>query len=127
MLEARRKGDQRRVVSSQTSKEEALRLSDSAVLLRGLEHSIAPYCRGLPRKGQMRWSALWIRGSDAAWRLIAESATPVRESDTLSFVAVPQGADLLATRVGRWQPDLPMPLELAVRTREGHLVASGSL
>jgi hypothetical protein len=101
-LEARRAPDQRRVVFSESSEDEALRLSDSVVLLRGLERSVATYWGGLPRVGASRWSALRVREEDGVWRLTAETSTTVREADHLPFVHVPQPAATIATLAGRW-------------------------
>ena len=42
-LDSRRANDHRRVVSSEASEEEAIRLADNVVLLRGLEQGTAPY------------------------------------------------------------------------------------
>lgn len=121
-LDARRAHDQRRVVSSETSEEEALRLSDSVVLLRGLDRTRSTYYGGLPRAGTSRWSALWVREPDGVWRLTAETATPVRDVDAVTFVPVAQLAQVLARRAGRWRLALPTPIELVLEVRGDHLL-----
>lgn len=122
MLEARRTNDQRRVVSSETTEQEALRLSDDVVLLRGLDRSLSTYYGGLPRTGLSRWTALWAREADGVWRLVADTATPVRDVDRVSFVPVPQPAEVLARRAGRWRLALPSPMELVLEMQGDHLV-----
>jgi ketosteroid isomerase-like protein len=121
-LQARRTRDQRRVVSSEGSEEEAVRVSENVVLLRGLERTRSTYYGGLPREGASRWSALWVREADGVWRLAAETATPVRDADAVSFVPVPQPAEVLARRAGRWRLALPTPMELVLEVQEDHLV-----
>jgi ketosteroid isomerase-like protein len=115
-LQSRREDDQRRLVSSETIEEEALRLSDDVVLLRGYERSLATYYGGLPRHGATRWSAVWVREDDGVWRLVAETATPVRDELAQRPEPVPQPAAVLAARTGRWRLDLapPMDMDLAV-------------
>ena len=121
MLAARRQDDQRRVVASESSEEEAVRLSDSVVLLRGLERSVASYYGGLPWVGASRWSALWVREDDGIWRLVADTATPVRKDDSLPFVVTAQSAETLAPLAGRWSLALTPPLELVLQADKGNL------
>jgi hypothetical protein len=123
-LRVRRASDQRRVVSSESLEDEALRLSDSVVLLRGLERSVATYWGGLPRVGTSRWSALWVREEDGVWRLTAETATTVREVDHLPYVHVPQPAATLAALAGRWSLALDPPLTLVLAAEDGALVGT---
>ncbi len=101
-IEARRGEDHRRVLSSRTSEEEGLRLADDVVLLRGREDSHALYYGVLPRIAQARWSAVWVREDDGVWRLVAETATPIQNEQTVPFVRSPQPASVLAALAGRW-------------------------
>jgi len=121
MLAARRQDDQRRVVASESSEEEAVRLSDSVVLLRGLERSVASYYGGLPRVGASRWSAVWVREDDGIWRLVADTATPVRKDESLPFVVTAQSGKTLAPLAGRWLLALTPPLELVLQADNGNL------
>lgn len=122
MLEARRAGDQRRVVSSESTEEEALRIAGDVVLLRGLEHSVASYYGGLPRVASSRWTALWVREHDGVWRLVAETSTPVRDSEALPFVPAPQPAATLDALAGRWQLATTPALELQLEAKDGALI-----
>ncbi len=122
MLEARRSGDQRRVVSSETEEEEAVRIAEDVVLLRGLEHSVAAYYGGLPRVSSSRWTALWVREEDGVWRVVAETATPVRKSDALPFVHTPQPPATVDALAGRWQLATTPALELQLEARDGALI-----
>lgn len=123
-LLARRAADHRRVVSSESSEEESVRLSDSVVLLRGLERSVSSYYGGLPRVSSTRWTAVWVREDDGVWRLVADTATPVREDDTLPFVHSPQPDSTLEKHAGQWTlaTDPPMTMQLGVQ--DGELLAS---
>lgn len=122
MLEARRSGDQRRVVSSTSEEEEALRIADDVVLLRGVEHSVAAYYGGLPRVASSRWTALWVREDDGVWRMVAETSTPVSDSDALPFVHAPQPAETVAALAGRWRLATTPVLELELEAKDGVLV-----
>ncbi|MCA0395676.1 MAG: nuclear transport factor 2 family protein [Proteobacteria bacterium] len=122
MLEARRGADQRRVVSSETGEEEALRVSEDVVLLRGLDHSLASYYGGLPRASTTRWTSVWVREEDGVWRVVSETATPVRENDALPFVHVPQSADTVSALAGRWRLATTPTLELQLDAKDGALV-----
>jgi ketosteroid isomerase-like protein len=122
ILEARRAGDQRRVVSSDSAEEEALRIAEDVVLLRGLEHSVASYYGGLPRVSSSRWTSLWVREDDGVWRIVAETATPVRKSEALPFVHVPQPPATVDALAGRWQLATTPALELQIEARDGALV-----
>lgn len=124
ILQKRRENDERRVVSSETTEEESIRLSDTVVLLRGLEHSVSTYYGGLPRTGSSRWSALWVREDDGIWRLVAETATPVRKDESLAFVHVPQPAATLDALAGRWTLALRPAMELRLRAEGGKLIGS---
>lgn len=124
ILAGRRKDDQRRVISSEASEEEAVRLSDTVVLLRGLERSVASYYGGLPRVGATRWSAVWVREDDGIWRLVADTATPVRDDDSLAFVHVPQPGAVLDALAGRWALALQPPMELLLAAEDGKLIGS---
>ncbi len=124
MLLQRREGDQRRVVSSKASEDEAVRIADDVVLLRGLEESKALYFGGLPRHGLSRWTALWVREDDGVWRIVAETSTPVRSSEALPFVHAPQPASTLEALAGRWSIATEPPLELTLAARDGTLVGT---
>lgn len=103
LLSERRDKDQRRLISSESLDDEALQLSDTTVLLRGHERSLSLYYGGLPRVGETRWTALWIKEADGVWRLAGETATPVRESEGLPFVLEPQPTAVLAALAGSWK------------------------
>ena len=122
MLETRRAGDQRRVVTSDSAEEEGLRIADDVVLLRGLEHSVASYYGGLPRVSSSRWTSLWVREDDGVWRIVADTATPVRTSEALPFVPVPQPPATVNALTGRWQLATTPALELQIEARDGALV-----
>jgi len=124
ILDARRAEDHRRVLSSESSEEEAIRLSDNVVLLRGLERSVASYYGGLPRVSSSRWSALWVREDDGVWRLFADTATLVRDEDTLPFVHEPQAEATLAALAGRWRLSTDPPMHLLLSAQDGELIAS---
>lgn len=123
-LATRRANDQLRMVSSESSEDEALRLADTVVLLRGLEKSKFTYFGGLPRQGSSRWTALWVREDDNQWRLLAETATPVVGDEGLPFIHVPQSAATLRALQGRWKLDLPTPVEMVLKAEGGALVAT---
>lgn len=120
----RRENDERRVVSSTPSEDEAIRLSETVVLLRGREDSVATYYGGLPRVGASRWSALWVREDDGVWRVVAETATPVRASEHLPFVHTPQAPKVLDDLAGRWTLALQPPMHLTLRAEDGKLIGS---
>jgi len=124
MLDARRAEDHRRVVSSESSEEETIRVSDSVVLLRGLERSVATYYGGLPRVSSSRWSALWVREDDGVWRLLADTSTPVRGEDSLPFVHVPQPEATLAALAGHWRLATDPPMALHLSAEDGELIGS---
>lgn len=123
-MESRRANDHRRVVSSEASEEEAIRLADNVVLLRGLEHGAATYYGGLPRIGASRWSALWVREDDGVWRLTADTATPVRNSEALPFMHVPQTDATLAALTGRWTLALQPEQDMLLAVEQGKLIAT---
>ena len=123
LLNQRREADQRRVVSSESVEEEAVQLSDTAVLLRGHERSLSVYYGGLPRVGETRWTALWVKEADGIWRLTAETATPVRKHAGLPFVAQPQPRAVLDALAGDWVLDTTPALSLNLRAVDDGLVA----
>lgn len=124
MLEQRREDDLRRLVSSETREQEAIRLTDDTVLLRGVEDSVSSYFGGLPRSGVSRWTALWVREQDGVWRLAAETATPVQTSRALSFLPAPQTDATLQALAGRWTLQLQPAMELVLSPENGKLVAT---
>lgn len=121
-VEARRGDDHRRVLSSRSSEEEGLRLADDVVLLRGREDSHALYYGVLPRIAQSRWSAVWVREDDGVWRLVAETATPIRNEEALPFVRNPQPASVLAALAGRWTLATTPPRMLDLRVEGDALI-----
>ncbi len=122
-LRVRREGDQRRVVSHETTEEEGVRLAEGTVMLRGLDRTLALYYGGLPRHGLSRWTALWVREDDGVWRLAAETATPVApENAPPRFVVTPQPAAVLAAHAGAWTLDTAAPLVLELRAEGDALV-----
>jgi ketosteroid isomerase-like protein len=123
-LARRRSNDNLRIVTSESSEEEALRLADNVVLLRGLERSTSTYFGGLPRQGSTRWSALWVREDDNQWRLVSETATPVTSDGGLPFTRAPQATASVRLRQGRWTLGLPVPMELVLTAKGGDLVAT---
>ena len=123
-LDARRAEDHRRVVSSESLEEEAIRLSDNVVLLRGLERSVATYYGGLPRVSSSRWSALWVREDDSVWRLVADTATLVRDENMLPFVHMPQPEATLVALAGRWHLATDPPMQLHLSAQDGELIGS---
>lgn len=124
MLEERRENDLRRLVSSETREQEAIRLTDDTVLLRGVEDSVSSYFGGLPRSGVSRWTALWVREQDGVWRLAAETATPVQTSRALSFLPAPQTDATLQALAGRWSLQLQPAMELVLTPDNGKLIAT---
>lgn len=124
VLESRRGKDHRRVVSSDTSEQEAVRLAADVVLLRGLDHSVASYFGGLPRVSTTRWTALWVRENDGVWRLTADTATPVKASQALAFIAAPQPDATLQALAGRWALALDPAMELVLVVESGKLVGT---
>ncbi len=123
-LQQRREKDHRRVVSSETTEQEALRLADRVVLLRGLDHSVASYFGGLPRVSTTRWTALWVREEDGAWRLTADTATPVKASQSLPFLHAPQSEATLQALAGRWTLALQPAMDLVLVVEGGKLVGT---
>jgi ketosteroid isomerase-like protein len=123
LLDRRREADQRRLVSSESLEEEAVQLSDTAVLLRGHERSLSVYYGGLPRVGETRWTALWVKEADGIWRLTAETATPVRKHEGLPFVAEPQPRAVLDSLAGDWVLATTPRLSLNLRAVDDGLVA----
>lgn len=123
-LQERREFDNRRVVSSESLEQEAIRLGDEVVLLRGLERGVSTYFGGLPRTGESRWTALWAREDDGVWRLVAETATPVRKSEALPFVAAPQDDATLRARSGRWRLQLKPAMDLMLAVEGGTLIGT---
>jgi len=123
-LASRRGNDRLRQVASETAEEEAVRVSDSVVLLRGLEHGSFTYFGGLPRKGSTRWTALWAREDDGQWRLVTETATPVRSDAGLPFTEVRQAVSSVRARQGEWTLALPEPLVLSLSAENGRLIGT---
>jgi len=123
-LATRRSNDQLRQVASESFEEESLRISDGVVLLRGLEQASFTYFGGLPRKGATRWTALWAREDDGQWRLVTETATPVRSDAGLPFTEVRQATAGVQARQGQWSLALPQPLVLSLKAENGRLIAS---
>ena len=123
-LARRRANDQLRLVTSESSEDEAVHLADNVVLLRGLERSTFTYFGGLPRQGSTRWTALWIREDDGQWRLIAETATPVTSDRGLPFTPTPQAVAVVRAHQGRWMLALPTPMEMMLIAERGQLVAT---
>jgi len=123
-LAGRREDDLRRLVSSAESEEEAVRLADSVVLLRGLSHSVAAYYGGLPRVSTTRWSSLWVREGDGVWRLTADTATPVKSGKELPFVHVPQPDATLDHLIGRWTLSLEPSMDLLLTADDGNLIGT---
>lgn len=122
MMVERREGDRRRVVSSEALEHEAVRLSDTSVMVRGRDRSLATYYGGLPRHGDSRWTALWIREDDGVWRLAAETATPIRDHEGLAFDPAPQPRSVLDALAGRWTLATTPPLVLDLRASDDGLV-----
>ncbi|HMP64638.1 MAG TPA: nuclear transport factor 2 family protein [Pyrinomonadaceae bacterium] len=123
ILEQRREEDKRRIVSSESSEDEAIRIADDVVLLRGLESSVASYYGGLPRISRSRWTALWVREADGVWRLRADTATIVRD-EALPFVHVPQSEAALRALTGRWALSLDPPMELVLVHESDKLIGT---
>lgn len=123
-LASRRANDQLRQVASESSEDEAVRLADNVVLLRGLERASFTYFGGLPRQGSSRWSALWVREEDGQWRLVAETATPVTSDGGLPFTRVPQPMASMRAHQGRWTLALPTPMDMELTAERGQLVAT---
>lgn len=123
-LAIRRGNDQLRQVASETLEEESLRVSDSVVLLSGLERGSFTYFGGLPRQGSTRWTALWAREEDGQWRLVAETATPVTGDGGLPFIAARQPEAAVRSRQGAWQLDLPQPMRLHLIAEGGRLIGT---
>lgn len=123
-LADRRSNDQLRQVASEALEEEALRVSDSVVLLSGLERASFTYFGGLPRRGSTRWTALWVREDDGQWRLLAETATPVTGDGGLPFTAAKLPEAAVRSRQGAWHLDLPQPLQLQLTAEHGGLIGS---
>lgn len=121
-LDARRSEDRRRVQSSRSSEEEAVRLAENVVLLRGREDSVAIYYGSLPRIGQSRWSALWVREDDGVWRLVAETATPIRTDPALPFLRRPQPAAVHDAHAGLWTLASTPPRTLALSVEGDALI-----
>lgn len=121
-LATRRSNDQLRQVASESSEEEAIRVADDVVLLRGLEKARFTYFGGLPREGSTRWTALWAREEDRQWRLVAETATPVTSDAGLPFTPSTQPASMLRARQGRWSLALPTPMVLGLTAEAGKLI-----
>jgi ketosteroid isomerase-like protein len=123
-LATRRANDNRRVVSTETSEDEAIRVSDDVVLLRGLERTTSTYFGGLPRQGSSRWTALWVRESDGVWRLVSETATPLTTDRGLAFTRALQPTATLRALEGRWALALPSPMTLIVKAEGDNLVGT---
>jgi len=123
-LAARRSNDQLRQVASETLEEEALRVSDSVVLLSGLERASFTYFGGLPRQGSTRWTALWAREDDGQWRLVAETATPVTGDGGLPFTAVRLPESAVKSRQGLWALDLPQAMQLRLTAEGSRLIGT---
>jgi ketosteroid isomerase-like protein len=121
-LATRRGNDQLRQVASELSEEEAIRIADGVVLLRGLEKARFTYFGGLPREGSTRWTALWAREEDRQWRLVAETATPVASDAGLPFTPSAQPASVIRARQGRWSLALPDPMVLGLTAESGKLI-----
>lgn len=124
LLVERRAADKRRQLSSESSENEGIRISDNAVLLRGRDKSLATYYGGLPRHGDSRWTALWVREADGAWRLTAETATPVRDDGAQPYaeISLPPGAT--SAFAGDWLLDLQPPITLSLKPDGNRLIAS---
>ncbi|KQV52739.1 hypothetical protein ASC95_07920 [Pelomonas sp. Root1217] len=123
-LSTRRSNDQLRQVASETLEEESLRVSESVVLLSGLERASFTYFGGLPRQGSTRWTALWAREDDGQWRLVAETATPVTGDGGLPFTAARQPESAVRSRQGAWLLDLPQPMRLELNAERGRLIGT---
>jgi ketosteroid isomerase-like protein len=123
-LTTRRSNDQLRQVESEVLEEESVRVSDSVVLLRGLERGSFTYFGGLPRQFLTRWSALWARDADGEWRLVAETATPVTSDTGLPFTPAKQSAKALRSRQGAWNLMLPQALVLRLVADQGRLIGT---
>jgi ketosteroid isomerase-like protein len=123
-LATRRGNDQLRLVSSEVSEEESVRLADNVVLLRGLERGSFTYFGGLPRQNTTRWSALWVREDDGQWRLVAETATPVTTDAGLPFMPAELPANEVRSRQGLWNLSLPQELVLRLAADGGRLIGT---
>lgn len=123
-LAVRRGNDQLRQVASETLEEESLRVSDSVVLLSGLERASFTYFGGLPRQGSTRWTALWAREEDGQWRLVAETATPVTGDAGLPFTPVRLPEPAVQARQGLWQLSLPQVMQLKLTAEGGRLIGT---
>ncbi len=123
-LASRRSNDQLRQVASEVLEEESVRVSDSVVLLRGLERGSFTYFGGLPRQTTTRWSALWALEGDGKWRLVAETATPVTSDTGLPFTPAKQSDAALRSRQGQWRLMLPQELVLRLVADNGRLIGT---
>jgi ketosteroid isomerase-like protein len=121
-LATRRSNDQLRQVASEALEEESLRVSDSVVLLSGLERASFTYFGGLPRQGSTRWTALWAREDDGQWRLVAETATPVTNDAGLPFTPARQPERAVRSRQGWWLLALPQAMRLRLTAEGGQLM-----
>lgn len=124
ILAERRAADKRIVISSEASEDEAIRISDHAVLLRGRDKSLASYYGGLPRRGDVRWTALWVREADGQWRVIAETATPVRDDSFSPYATISLPADQLASHAGDWALGLPKPITFTLKAEGEKLIGT---
>lgn len=124
VIAARRAADKRILLASEPSEDAAIRISDNAVLLRGREKSLASYYGGLPRRGDTRWTALWVREADGQWQVVAETATPVRDDDFTPFAAITLPAEQIAGHAGDWMLDLPKPVTLTLTPEGGKLIGT---
>ena len=120
----RRAADKRLVTSSEASEDEAIRVSDNAVLLRGREISGASYYGGLPRRGDSRWTALWVREADGQWRVLAETSTPVRDDSASPYARVKLPAGAIEAHAGKWALELAKPITLALAVEGQSLVGT---
>ena len=124
VLAQRRAGDKRIVISSEPSEDEAIRVSDNAVLLRGRDKSLSAYYGGLPRRGDSRWTALWVREADGVWRLLAETSTPVRDDSFSPYATISLPAAELSRHAGDWALDLPKPITLTLKPEGDKLIGT---
>jgi ketosteroid isomerase-like protein len=109
----RRAADKRLVTSSEASEDEAIRVSDNAVLLRGREIS-----------GDSRWTALWVREADGQWRVLAETSTPVRDDSASPYARVKLPAGAIEAHAGKWALELAKPITLALAVEGQSLVGT---
>lgn len=120
---ARRAEDRRTVIESSDSEDEAILLSPTVVMFRGRTDGVSSYYGGLPRPSSVRYSVVWRKEADGAWRMIAAQTTDRISREYPVKARIDLSPEQFAAFEGDWRLDTPEPLVISFSAVADRLLA----